>query len=91
MKHDDVHVTPLGDLVDHDCRRDCWCQPRVEVACPECEPFAIDVVIQQTRETGTLIREPRDDCWRCGGAGWVTAGQDEGPAVVVHNAADGRE
>jgi hypothetical protein len=25
--NDDIHVTPVGDLIPHVDRRDCWCQP----------------------------------------------------------------
>lgn len=32
----DVHTLPVSDLVDHDERRNCWCQPKLLRACPEC-------------------------------------------------------
>lgn len=28
-----VHVTPIGDLVEHVLRGDCHCQPRLEEGC----------------------------------------------------------
>lgn len=31
----DIHTMPVEDLVDHDERRDCWCQPRLRTNCPE--------------------------------------------------------
>lgn len=33
----DVHVLPIGDLVDHDETRTCWCAPRVEKLCGDCD------------------------------------------------------
>jgi hypothetical protein len=47
----DVHVLPVGDLVDHDELRSCWCGPRLQGLCPEgckegcwrCEEGLVDV------------------------------------------------
>jgi len=33
----------------------CWCQPRVEQICPECED----------------TREHKAGCWKCAGKGWI--------------------
>lgn len=67
----DIHVLPACDLVDHDEVRDCWCGPRVEQACPECDGD----------EAG---------CWRCH-EGFTDLHAPEMEALVIHNAADGRE
>ncbi len=29
---DDIHVTPVNDVADHDERRNCWCKPVFEAA-----------------------------------------------------------
>lgn len=72
----DQHVLPLGDLVDHDETRTCWCGPKVEVPCDACEGVVLETVV----------------CWKCGDQRWVPAlSGDARPAVVVHNAADGRK
>lgn len=31
----DIHSIPVGDLVDHDQVRTCWCQPTLFAPCPE--------------------------------------------------------
>lgn len=33
----DIHVLPVSDLVDHDEERTCWCGPRLDLPCDECE------------------------------------------------------
>ena len=46
---------------------DCWCKPVVEHLCDNC--YARQGV--------------RDECWKCGGAGWVSC--DRGDACNDHH------
>ena len=33
----DQHVLPIGDIVDHNETRICWCGPRIEARCNDCD------------------------------------------------------
>lgn len=81
----DHHAYPVGDLVDHDMERDCWCGPRLYIPCDcdDVEPFLF---------TNGMPRPPAGrGCWKCeGGVIEVEIGW-EGNCMVTHNAADGRE
>lgn len=40
MATSDIHTLPIGDLVDHDETRTCWCGPSVVRDCPDCDEVA---------------------------------------------------
>lgn len=80
----DRHILPVGDLVDHDVVRECWCQPRLAIPC-EC-----GTVNRWGLDDGKLSPPP-GGCWKCDG-GVVDVERDhETNCLVVHHAADGRE
>jgi hypothetical protein len=33
----DVHVAPIGDKREHVLARWCWCEPRIEFPCADCD------------------------------------------------------
>jgi len=71
----DVHVLPIGDLVDHDDRPDCWCQPELTAVCPECEDEDQPGDCWRCGGRGLVPAESSPGA----------------PRVVIHNAVDGRE
>jgi len=52
-------------------KENCWCNPRKEQICPECDDE----------------EEPISDCWKCQGQGWVDAYDplDFVPTIILHN------
>ena len=71
----DRHVLPLGDLVEHDESRECWCGPRLERRCPECADRPLSA----------------RGCWRCKAGWIKATAEDDATVLVIHNAADGRK
>lgn len=71
----DVHVMPVGDLIDHDERRDCRCQPEFAAVRPECEDEDEPGDCWRCGGRGLAPVDPPPDA----------------PLVVIHNAVDGRE
>lgn len=86
MSHNDLHVTPVGDLREHTERRDCWCEPELQWPCLECgEPLSPHAPV-----IASGVEWDATDCPVCAGRGYVT--KDNGTAcMVIHDAKDGRE
>lgn len=57
-----ARVEPDVPALAHEDRLDCWCGPRIEQACPECED----------------LLAPPPDCYRCGGEGWIVCTDPQG-------------
>lgn len=48
---------------------DCWCEPAIVQACPEC---------------ASAPEKPDPGCWHCGGRGVVPVYDPEGDVIVIH-------
>ncbi len=51
----DFHILPIDDLRTHDETRECWCQPRVELA--EIAETVNAVVIHNSADGRELVEE----------------------------------